>query len=226
MIDEIKSFVEAHPYWIGGGVFAILILYLVSSSSASSTAATTSTVDATTGTDDAVSVAQLQASSAAASTQAQAQLANNQLNAQLQSQQYTDATQITLAEISAGYPITGGSVAPGTPVATQNQPGAGSQNSPPVNSGCTGTIADYSNPNCNAAGSGSPPQTGVPPPSNNILYGPGSPNLPAQGAQTGAAPNAGTGLTLAQALFGAGVQAPIVASYQGVTINTLANNYV
>lgn len=225
MIEEIKSFVEAHPYWIGGGLLAIIVFYFASSGSSTTTAATTTT-DATIGTDDAVSVAQLQASSAAASTQAQAQLANNQLNAQLQSQQYTDATQITLAEIAAGYPITGGSVAPGTPITTPNQPGVGSQNSPPVNSGCTGTIADYSNPNCNAAGSGSATQTGVPPPSNNILYGPGSPNLPAQGAQTGAAPNAGTGLTLAQTLFGAGVQTPIVASYPGVTINTLANNYV
>jgi hypothetical protein len=194
MLEDVKAFVERHPYWIGGGVLAIVIIYLVAGSSSSSAAATTAATatTSTTGEDDTVTVAQLQASSAAAATQAQAQLANNQLSAELQSQQYTDATQITLAEIAAGYPITGGSVAPGTPIAVTTPVTTTPVTTSSTYGGCTGTIADYSNPNCNTVvtngvdSSQTPPAT--PPP---VVGGPGiQPNTLA---------------TISTALFGTGV---------------------
>lgn len=101
MLDDIKNFVESHPYWIGGGVVLILVIYLISSSSTASSASSTAATSSG-GVSDTVAVAQLQAASSVAATQASAQAANNQLSAQLQSQQLTDSTQITLAQIAKG----------------------------------------------------------------------------------------------------------------------------
>lgn len=153
ILEETKSFVERHPYWIGGSLVALLVLFLISrnASSSSVTNSSTGTVTESSGPDDAVTVAQLQASSASLASQNAAQLANNQLAAQLQSQQMTDATQIALAQIAHGLPVTIGTTPATPPVATPPSSTPVST-TPTVTGGCTGTSADFDNPNCNAGG--------------------------------------------------------------------------
>lgn len=119
VFDSLKSTVEEHPYLIGGVAVGaiVVIVYLTSSSSSNSatTQATTQTsasgvtsgTPVSSGQDDSLIEAELQASTTSAATQVQGQLQNNELQAQLSALQLSQATQMNKDNLAAKVQLAG-----------------------------------------------------------------------------------------------------------------------